>query len=182
MNKLLISMIIASSTVIAQNPKLYVDMSPTWMKYESSGVNSDFKPTGFKWTAGYEVKDFSFASVALEGSVMLGVNSDKKSSVKNSSGTTFTNAKITVDKLYALHLKGMFPLSGGINANVYMGGSRGKVLSSSDQSTSNSSFENSFSYGAGLEYWSSANVSVYANYMQYFNNLNAIEVGLGFRF
>jgi hypothetical protein len=110
-----------SSAIVAQNPKVYVDMSPVWMTYESKGVSSDFQPTGFKWTAGYEVKDFSFASVALEGSAILGVNNDKKSSVTNSGGTTFTNAKVTVDKLYA-------------------------------------------------------------NYMQYFNNLNTIEVGVGFRF
>jgi len=182
MNKSLIGLFMLTGAIVAQNPKVYVDMSPVWMTYESEGVSSDFKPTGFKWTAGYMVKEFSFASVALEGSALLGVNNDTKSSVTNSSGTTFTNAKITVDKIYALHLKGMFPLSSDIHANVYLGGTRGKVLSSSDESTSKSSFENSFSYGAGLEYWTSANVSLYANYMQYFTNLDAIEVGVGFRF
>ncbi len=157
-------------------------MSPIWMKYESSGVSSDFKPTGFKWTAGYEVKDFPFVALAVEGSAILGVNSDKKSTITNSSGATFTNAEVTVDKMYSLHLKSMFPLSSSVNANVYIGGTRGKISSSSDQSSSNSSFENSFSYGAGLEYWTPANVSLYVNYMQYFKNLDAVEFGVGFRF
>jgi len=182
MKSLLITMLITSSAVVAQESKVYIDMSPIWMKYESSGVSSDFKPTGFKWTAGYKVKDFSFVTLAVEGSAILGVNSDKKSTMTNSSGATFTNAEVRVDKMYSLHLKSMFPLSNAFNANVYIGGTTGKVISSSDQSVSNSSFENSFSYGAGLEYWTPENVSLYANYMQYFKNLNAIEVGVGFRF
>ena len=182
MNKLLVSMLIFSSAIVAQSPKIYVDMSPVWMNYESKGINSEFKPTGFKWTTGYVAKEFSFASIAVEGSALLGVDNDTKSSVTNSGGTSFTNAKVSVDKLYSLQLKGMFPLSSNLDANVYFGGTRGKILSSSNQSTSSSKFENSLSYGAGLEYWSSADVSVYANYMQYFKNLNAIEIGVGFIF
>ena len=182
MNKLLVSIWMLTGIVVAENPKIYLDMSPIWFNYESKGVSSDFNPNGFKWTMGYELKDFSFASVAIEGSALLGIENDKKSSITNSSGVTFTNAKVTVDKIYSLHLKGMFPLSNSLNANIYMGETRGKISSSSDQSTSNSSFENSFSYGAGLEYWMPANVSLYANYMQYFKNLDAVEVGVGFRF
>ena len=174
--------ILLSSSLLANEPKVYIDMSPTWMNYESKGINSKFKPTGFKWTAGYVLKDFSFTSVALEGSLLLGVDNDTKSSVTNSSGTSFTNAKVSLDKMYSLHLKSMFPLSKSFNANLYLGGTTAKVLSSSNSSSSTSSFENSVSYGAGLEYWSSADVSVYANYMQYFKNLNAVEIGVGFRF
>ncbi len=181
MKKSLLLCLGLSSAIFATDPNVYVDMSPTFMKYDSKGVSSSFKPTGFKWTSGYEVKDFSFVALAVEGSAILGVNSDKKSTITNSSGATFSNAEVMVEKIYSLHLKSMFPLSSSFNANVYLGGTRGKVISSSDQSTSNSSFENSFSYGAGLEYWTPANVSLYANYMQYFKNLDAIEV-VGFRF
>ena len=182
MNKVLASMLIFSSAIVAQSPKVYVDMSPVWLNYESKGISSEFKPTAFKWTAGYVVKDLSFVSLALEGSAMLGVNNDSKATVQNSNGDTFTNAKVSLDKLYSVQVKGMFPLSQSFNANLYLGGTTAKVLSSSDSGANASSFENSFSYGAGLEYWTSANVSVYANYMQYFNNLDAIEVGVGFRF
>jgi len=182
MKKTLTLGILLSGTLLANEPKVYVDMSPVWMNYESKGISSDFKPTGFKWSTGYVLKDFSFASVALEGSALLGVNHDKKSTVQNSNGDTFNNATVSVDKMYALHLKSMFPLSQSFNANLYLGGTTAKVLSFSDNSSSKSSFENSFSYGAGLEYWSSVNVSVYANYMQYFKNLNAVEIGVGFRF
>ena len=150
--------------------------------YESEGMSSDFKPTGFKWTAGYVVKEFCYASMALEGSAILGVNSDKKSTVQNSSGETFNNAQVRIDKMYSVNVKSMFPLSQSFNANLYLGGTMAKVLSSSDNFSSKSSFENSFSYGAGLEYWSSADVSLQVKYMQYFKNLSAVEVGVGFKF
>ena len=71
------------------------------MNYESKGINSKFKPIGFKWAAGYVVKVFSFASIAVEYSALLGVDNDTKSSVTNSGGTSFTNAKVSVDKLYS---------------------------------------------------------------------------------
>lgn len=175
-------MLIFSSAIVAQSPKVYLDMSPIWSNYESKGIASDFKSTAFKWTAGYVVKEFSYASVALEGSAILGVNNDKKATVQNSSGETFNNAQVGIDKMYSLNVKGMFPLSQSFTANLYLGGTRGKVFSSSDESNSKGDFENSISYGAGLEYWSLSNVSLYANYMQYFKNLDAIEVGAGFRF
>ncbi len=181
-SKILLSSILLSTLLLAETPKAYIDMNHVWLNYSNNGTTTDFKPTGFKWTGGYVLKDFDFASVAIEGSLMLGVNNDSKSNVTLSNGNSLTNAKATLDKLYSLHIKGILPITKGFNANLYLGGTRGKLLSSSNQSKSKSSFENSFSYGGGLEYWTPANVSVYANYMQYFKNLDAIEVGVGFRF
>ena len=168
--------------LLADESKVYIDMNPSVLSYSDNGTTSDFKPTGFKWTAGYIVKDFDFVSFGVEGSLLLGVDNDVKSKVKNSKGNSFTNAIVSIDKMYSLHLKSILPITNGFNANLYIGGTRGKLLSSSDQSSSSDSVENSVSYGIGLEYWSSADISVYANYMQYFKNLNAIEVGVGFRF
>ncbi|CAA6799321.1 MAG: Unknown protein [uncultured Sulfurovum sp.] len=182
MHKSLIIILVSSSVILAQSPKVYLNMSPIWSSYESKGITSEFKPTGFKWTAGYVVKEFSYASLALEGSAILGVNNDKKSTVQNSSGETFNTAQVSIDKMYSLNVKSMFPLTQSFNANLYVGGTRGKVFSSSDESTSKGAFESSISYGAGLEYWTPVDVSLYANYMQYFKNLDAIEVGVGFRF
>ena len=182
MNKLLLNILLLSSVAFAQDSKFYVDMNPSSMSFESKGISSNFKPTGFKWTAGYIVKDFDFVSFGVEGSLLLGVNNDVKSKVKNSKGNSFTNATVSIDKMYSLHLKSILPITNGFNANLYLGGTRGKLLSSSDQSSSSDGFENSISYGVGLEYWSLADISVYVNYMQYFKNLNAIEVGVGFRF
>ena len=183
MKKVILLSLCLSSFIIANEPnKAYIDMNHVWLNYSNNGTTTDFKPTGFKWTGGYVFKDFDFASVAIEGSLMLGVNNDSKSSVTLSNGNSLTNAEATLDKMYSLHIKGILPITKGFNANLYLGGTRGKLLSSSNQSKSKSSFENSFSYGGGLEYWTSANVSVYGNYMQYFKNLDAVEFGIGFRF
>ena len=76
-SKILFSSILLLTILSAQIPKAYIDMNPSWLKYESKGVSSKFKPIGFKCTAGYLLKDFSFASVAIESSAMLGVNNDK---------------------------------------------------------------------------------------------------------
>ena len=174
--------ILLSGTLFANEPKVYIDMSPVLFDYSNNETTTDFKPTGFKWTAGYMIQDFDFISFGLEGSLLLGVNNDTKSNVHNSQGASFTNAKVNIDKMYALHLKSVIPIVQDLNANLYFGGTRGKILSSSEQSNSENSYETSISYGLGLEYWSSADVSVYANYMQYFKNLNAVEIGVGFRF
>lgn len=182
MQKILFLSALVSGLLLAETPKTYIDMSSVLLNYSNNGTTTDFKPTGFKWTMGYVVSDFTYASVALEGSAMLGVDNDRKSTVQNSNGDTFTNAQVSIDKMYSLNVKGMLPLSQSFTANLYLGGTRGKVWSSSNNSTSNSSFENSFSYGAGLEYYLPADVSLYANYMQYFKNLSAVEFGLGFRF
>jgi len=171
MNKILITTLLLGSTLLADNSNVYVEMSPTWIKYEAKDVNYNFKPTGFKWTAGYEVKDFTLASVAIEGSAMIGVEND-----------TTSTASTMIDEIYSLHLKGSFPLTEGLSANIYAGGTRGKMLLTSNQVTASSNFENSFSYGAGAEYWFKSDVSLHADYMKYFKNIDAIEVGIGFRF
>ncbi len=181
-SKILLSSILLSSFLFAETPKAYIDMNYVWANYSNNGTTTDFKPTGVKWTGGYVVKTYPYLSVAVEGSAMLGVNSDTKSTVHNSSGATFHNADVSIEKMYSLNLKTIIPLSNSFNVNVYLGGTRGEVSSFSDESNSKGGFENSFSYGAGLEYWTPADVSVYANYMQYFKNLDAVEVGVGFRF
>jgi len=182
MQKILFLSALVSGLLLAETPKTYIDMSSVLFNYSNNGTTTDFKPTGFKWMAGYVVHDFTYASVAVEGSAMLGVNNDTKAHVQNSNGDTFTHAQMALDTLYNLQLKTMVPLTQSFNANLYVGGTRGKTSSSSDQSNNKGSYDNSVSYGAGLEYWSSADVSVYANYMQYFKNLNAVEIGVGFRF
>ena len=182
MQKILVLSALVSGLLLAETPKTYIDMSSVLLNYSNNGTTTDFKPTGFKWTVGYVVSDFTYASVALEGSAMLGVNNDTKAQVQNSSGDTFTHAQMALDALYNLQLKTVVPLTQSFNANLYVGGTRGKTFSSSDQSHNKGSYDNSVSVGAGLEYWLPADVSLQVNYMQYFKNLSAVEFGLGFRF
>lgn len=71
-SKILLSSILLSSVLFAETPKAYIDMNHVLLNYSDNGITSDFKPTGFKWTGGYILKDFNFVSFAIEGSLMLG--------------------------------------------------------------------------------------------------------------
>jgi opacity protein-like surface antigen len=148
---------------LADELKIYIDMNPMMLNYSDNGTTTDFKPTGFKWTAGYLIKDFNIVTLGLEASFMTGVESDSKTNVKGNNGVVFNQASSNLDKMYSLYLKTIVPITGGLNANLYVGGSRAKMVSSAIGFSSSNEWDSSLSYGAGLEYWSSANVSVYGN-------------------
>jgi hypothetical protein len=113
----------------------------------------------------------------------LGVNNDTKTLVNTSTLGTFSNAQTSLNKLYNLNLKAIIPIVNNLNFNMYLGGSRSKMLSTAVDYRSNDHWDNSVSYGAGLSYeLGSSKVSVEMDYMQYFKNLNAIEFGFGFKF
>ena len=182
MKKSLLLSLCFTSFIIADEPKIYIDMSPVLLNYTDNGTTTDFNPTGFKWTAGYLVKDFKVATLGIETSFITGVESDRKSNVQGSNGVMFNQASSSLDTMYSLHLKTIVPMTNNLNGNLYFGGSRAKIVSSAIGFNSSDEWDSSLSYGLGLEYWSSVDVSVYGNYMQYFKNLNAIEFGVGFRF
>ena len=182
MKQTLLLSILLSGALLANEAKAYIDMNPVLLNYSNNGTDIDFKPTGFKWTAGYLLKDFNLVSFAIEGNAIVGVNSDTKSKVKGKNGITLNQADVSLDKLYGVQLKTIIPITNSFNGNLFVGASRAKVISVASNSINKNDFKNSLSYGAGLEYWSSANVSLYGNYMQYFKNLSAVEFGLGFRF
>jgi len=182
MKKAILLSITVSSTLLWATPKTYMNMSYSWLTHSDNGTVSDFRPTGFKWTAGYIVKEFDTFNLAIEGSAMLGVNSETKATVASSGAGTFTNAIETVDRLYNLNLKATLPISSKISANGYFGTSRVKILSTATNYGDNNGWDNGISYGAGLQYNIFSDVAVHVDYMQYFKNLNAVEVGLGFRF
>ena len=181
-SKILLSSILLSSVLFAEIPKAYIDMNYVLLNYSDNGTTSDFKPTGFKLAGGYILKDFNFVSFAVEGSLMLGVDNDSKSNVTLSNENTLTNAEASLDKMYNLQIKTIVPIVDNLNANVYLGGSRVKILTSANNFTGSNSWSNSVSYGTGLKYWFPSNVSLRLDYMKYFKNIEAVEIGLGFRF
>lgn len=173
---------ILGSTLLLATPNTYVNMSNSWLNHSDNGTVDEFKPTGFKWTVGYVLKEFDHFNLAIESSAMLGVNNDTKVSVASSGTGTFTNAVETLDKLYNVNVKAIVPINDNFAVNVYLGASRVNILSTATNYGDNNSWDNGISYGAGLEYNLLSDVSVHVDYMQYFKNLNAVEVGLGFRF
>ena len=64
--KAFVLILCSSVFLIADESKIYINMNPIVFNYSNNGTTTDFKPTGFKWTAGYVVKDFDFVSFGLD--------------------------------------------------------------------------------------------------------------------
>ena len=171
-----------SSLLLAQSNDNYINMSHSWLIHSDNGTVSDFNPRGVKWTIGKTLTTFKGIALALEGTAMLGVNYDKKSSVASSSTGIFTNASMALDKLYNMNLRVQKEVLKDLSLQAYLGVSRAKMIPIALNNTPNHGYQNSISYGAGVSYDIFYDVSVNLEYMQYFDNLNGVEVGVGFRF
>ncbi|CAA6812114.1 MAG: Unknown protein [uncultured Sulfurovum sp.] len=182
MKKALILTTLISSMVVAETSNTYINMNQVLLTHSENGTVNDFQPTAFQWTLGHIVKDFHYLLIGVEGSLMLGVRNDVKSSTQSSQSGAFTNATTTLDKLYNVNIKAILPIIHDLSATTYLGVSRAKMLSTATNYTSRNVWDNSFSYGVGLEYQLLSKVSVHADYMKYFKNLDAIEFGIGFKF
>jgi len=182
MLKTMILSILTLSLANAQDTKTYIDLGTMAMNYTDNGTLTDLKPVGVKWTVGYVIKDFDKFSLGVETSFATGAKSSKKSTITTTNGVVLTNSETTLEELFNANIKTIVPLKENFNANIYVGATRAKLLSIADGYASKNKYDNSISYGAGVEYWFPKNISIYGDYMQYFDNVNAIEIGIGFRF
>jgi len=182
LKKLTLTFLAVSSLLLAETNENYINMGYTWLTHSENGTVSDFKPTAFKLTVGKNVYRFNGIPLALEGTVMLGVREEEKAFVASSSGSTFTNASIMLDKLYNVSLRVQKEVVKDLFLQAYLGASRGKMIPVALNNTPNNGYKNSITYGAGFSYDILDNVSLNLEYMQYFDNLNAVELGVGFRF
>ena len=184
MKKTIIVTLLFITGLNAENQESYITLAPNMFYHEQSGTgtDSDFQSTAFKWTFGKEIYQTEKYGVFLEGSALLGVDEKEKSLVVRTHGGTLSHAGIRVDQLYNLNLKVAVSLTEQLDVNGYTGVSRGKTVATATNYTGMNDFKNSFSFGGGMAYWFDPQVGAYVNYMQYFSNLSAVEVGLGFRF
>jgi len=181
-NQIVLISVAVSSLLSAETKKTYINMSHSWLTHSENGTVSDFNPTGFKWTIGQELINFKGINIAVESTVMLGVNNDKKTSVASTATGTFSNASIALEKLYNVNLRVQKEVLKDLSLQAYLGVSRIKMIPLAINNRPTRTYENGLSYGAGISYDFLPNVSVNFKYMQYFKNLSAIEVGMGFRF
>lgn len=184
MKKTVLAMALCSSILLAESKNLYVEVGGNFLTHDKdeNGLKSDMDSTALKVTLGSVLMEKKNYHVSLEGLVMLGLEGDTKASVTQNSGTQLTNAKLYVDKLYGLNLKVTAPLTTDFNVHAYLGASHAKTIAKADNYNKSNDFQSSLTYGVGMDYAFASNVYLYANYMQYFDNLSAFEGGLGFRF
>lgn len=184
MNKTIVSITLCSGLLLADSPKLYIDMAPVYLTHDKkdNGVKSDLNSNAFKWTLGSILTQSTMYTFSIEGSALLGIDGENKALVERSTTGTLTNAQIRVDKLYNINLKTMVPLTHKITLNGYFGATRANTIAIADNYYHENALKNSLSYGAGLAYQFHPQVSLYTNYIQYYSDLSAFEVGLGFWF
>ncbi len=148
------------------------------VNYDNSGVNKDFDVTAVTWKVGYDLNSY----FGVEARAGLGANSDTKKNLIRDDGLGLSTATVELNRLYSVLLKGSYPLVKGLKVNAFLGGSRVKFLVDSNQNYHSENSDNSVSLGAGLSYDISQKVFVNADYIAYTNNVEAIQVGMGFRF
>jgi hypothetical protein len=155
------------------------------LSYSKNGTDRSFKLEGYKLTVGemFEdaLKEFSTISIGVENSIII-AGGKNINSVGYKDDTVLKNASVDIDFLYSLHLKATTPLVDFLYGNVYLGWDTAKIGSEATNYANSSGWDQSISYGAGLEYWIPVGISIQLDYMSYFNNLDAIEFGLGFKF
>lgn len=182
LKKVTLTSLALSSLLLAESHENYINIGYTGLTYSENGTVSDFKPTAFKWRVGHNVYAFNGIELALEGTVMLGVNEDKKASVASSSSGTFTNASVMLDGLYNVNLRVQKEVVKDFSLQAYWGVSRAKMHTVAVNNRPNHGYKNAMSYGVGASYDMVEDIALNLDYMQYFENLSGIEVGVGFRF
>jgi len=175
-----------STSLFSDTAKKYIDFEYALLNYYNSGTNKDFQLNGYKLTAGYMLFDFSYLDIGVESSILFTKGETQRlvtiDNGVNINGTTLNDATVDVDFLYTGYIKATAPIVDILYGNLYFGWDRAKISSKATDYETYSKWENSFSYGIGLEYLIPMGVSLKLNYMSYFNNLNSVEFGFGFKF
>jgi hypothetical protein len=166
---------------------MYTDLKYNQLNYSNNGTNKEFKTNGYKLTLGYMfeelafLKKFKYFDIGVENSIAF-AKGTKRTSITYKDETTLKGANIDIDFLYAVHIKATAPLVDILYGNLYLGWNTAKIGTEASNYANSNKWENSFSYGLGVEYWIPLGISLQLDYMSYFNNLHGIEFGFGFKF
>jgi opacity protein-like surface antigen len=182
MKKIIIMATLLSSSLLFATPKNYIDMHYGFLTHSENGTVSDFDMSGFKWTIGRTLTHFYDVELSGEVSAILGVEHEKKSIVLSSDSGTFTDASIALDRLYNMNFRLNKELMDNLALQGYLGVSRAKVTPEALNNNPQRAYRNSLSYGLGASYSFLPEVALNLQYMQYFENLSSLEVGLRFEF
>jgi len=183
--RILLLIILISTLSFGKMLKKYINFEYAILNYSNSGTDKDFQLNSYKLTAGYMLFDFSYLDIGIENSIIVAKGETQRVVTINGETideTTLNDATVDVDFLYTAYLKATTPIIDILYGNLYFGWDRAKISSKATDYETYSKWENSFSYGIGLEYLIPMGVSLKLNYMSYFNNLNSVEFGFGFKF
>ena len=179
--------LVLSNLSFASESSFYGNLQYTKLNYSNTGSDKDFGLDGYKLSFGYLFNDVFNSketlpiTLGIEGSISL-LNSKSRETIHFKNGTVLHDASVDINALYATHLKATTPLFDLLYGNLYFGWNMADIGTSALEYERKSKNESGLSYGLGIEYWIPIGVSIQANYMRYFENLDAIEVGFGLKF
>lgn len=168
-----ISALIAASVLLmgaasAQAQSMYGELA-----YQSLDVGLKTDPAIVRGTFGYEINP----NVAVEGMLGFGAT-DGKESVGG------IPAKLKIDNMWGVFVKPKIKLGDAFELYGRLGYAGVKATASATvgrYTASQSVDDSDVAYGVGLSYWVTPTLSISADFMKY-NELDAIAVGVGFKF
>lgn len=189
MKKIILLCLLSLLLLAEENPKGYVNFDFCTLLFQSTGVNKNFTPKGVKWTAGYNLKKFTVPYLdmeinsAIEGLMITSTGSStQNNSIGLISDVNYGEITATLGHLYAMHLKTPLSIGERLDINIFLGTSHSEMILQNENFDTLTNTNTSLSYGLGVEYMLPKNISTHASFIQYFNNLSSIELGLGVKF
>ncbi len=167
---------------MAANAQAYVQIGYTSTDYNESVISSgtaynvSASPTAIRGIFGYEVNP----NFSVEGMLALGMN---ESSISVSGISTPVN--LNIDNMYGFYGKPKLSVSPEMEVFARIGYAHGKATASY-QGMSSSISGSSLSYGVGMSYAVSKQMSVNIDAMTYYDknstNATGTTVGIGYKF
>lgn len=164
---------LASSSALANSAGSgYVGALASHYVFDVDGAREDLNPTGLTIRGGYFLTDF----VAVEGRLGTGVNDD---SIGN------TGVDVELDQLMGVYAVGYLPVNNVFSFYGLLGFSYAEATISS-RFASVSDDDDGFSYGAGVQFNFTPQISGQLEYVSYLSksdyDLNAGSVGIAYHF
>lgn len=190
MKKILFVLYILTISLLAEEkPKGYIAYDHATLLFSATGTNKDFTLEGSKWSLGYTLKKFTvpYFDIEIDSAIELcyisNTKSDRKDGVvSNSTGVRYDDVSVRLNKLYAAYLKTPLDIGDRLDLNLLVGSSYSGVSINNENFHIKDNYTTSLSYGIGLEYMLPKNVLIHGSFMQYFNNLSSLDVGIGIKF
>jgi len=172
-----------------EKPKGYIAYDYSILSFSETGTNKDFSLKGAKWSLGYTLKKFEipYLEIEIDSAIELCYISSIKSDVQNNVVSDSTNVRYDevsarLNELYAAYLKTPLDIGERVDLNLLVGASYSGITLNNQKFTIKNNETTSLSYGIGLEYMLPKNILIHGSFMQYFNNLSSLDVGIGMKF
>lgn len=166
---------------IKEESKTYIGLKYSILEYSNNGTKDSFQPQALAWNLGYTIRSFKYYSISIDTSFISGLKSVNKSISKLNNNNSITNIEVSLDKMFSIGIKHNFYFNEKLLLYLYTGESIAKIIATSEELNSKKEYDNSISFGVGINIYIQKNIFLNVEYMTYFKNLDAIQVGLVFK-